>query len=57
MYRVNAQRSQEKNDRTDLIKRNTKVTCARDKKKKRARNDESRELFAESRVHFAKDEC
>jgi len=30
---------------------------ARDKKKKRARNDKSRELFAESRVHFAKDEC
>src|ERR1700688_656817 len=38
MYRVNAERSQEKNDRNERMHRRTKVTCATRARRKSARD-------------------
>jgi hypothetical protein len=44
MYRVNAERSQEKNDRNRRTQRSTKVTCATRMQKKFASHRESHTL-------------
>src|SRR6266478_6920175 len=45
MYRVNAERSQEKNDRNESMQRSTKVTCAT-----RTRRKSSRDITTHSAV-------